>query len=60
MVMKALWIYGFVIVLAISTGCATDLLTGYNYYVTVKNTGQEPITDSTVISAKGFWMNLVI
>lgn len=53
--MRTLLILCSVAVLTVCASCATNSLIGYNYYVTVKNTGPEPITDSTVTSAKGFW-----
>lgn len=37
------------------SGCASGLLTGYSYDVTVKNTGKEPIPSSTVTSSRGVW-----
>ena len=39
----------------LATGCATDILTGFNYYVEARNSGKEPIPSCTVTSAKGFW-----
>ena len=40
---------------AVLSGCATELLTGDNYYVEAKNTGKEPIPECTVKSKSGFW-----
>jgi len=39
----------------LATGCATGLLGGHNYDVTVTNVGSRPILGSEVKSAKGFW-----
>ena len=36
-------------------GCATELIGGHKYDVTLKNTGKEHIVSSTVTSSKGFW-----
>ncbi len=53
--MKALLLMLVAVVAVVLSGCATDLLTGYDYDVTVKNIGKEPIPSSTVTSSRGFW-----